>query len=664
MLQKLVRPGGMRALVVAFAALACLACLWWRLDESSLVSAAPHILSPTQHPYDPDWPEVFHILSKKCTACHRPGTKRVDLTQYNGLFKVHPDYKKGVVIPGRPQDSALWKQLVWNHDNQKKSDHPDTPAMPPDPEEWLTAGQLATIERWIKNGALEYRLPETCSPRPLMEIDFPSARECKICHPKQFTEWSRSMHAYAQHSPVMEAFTLKMLERTNGTVGTFCTRCHTPIGTALGEDGCRRNVHRSQISMEGVTCVVCHRLPEAYYKSNGRRFLQPGKLVEGCMYGPFDDPIAAKHNAHHAQGNANLKQASMCGSCHDVTNPAGMRLEEAFSEWQNSPAAKQGITCQHCHMGEVPGVPILEDQRPLGRVAKVPGVDPEKLPLRRLSNHSFAGPDYSLLPDTEFPYKLDWMYETDYRDFGNLTKYQKKMLDRLRKTNREELEIAREQRLTLLTNAAELALFVPESVEAGEKIKVHVDVISKLAGHNFPTGFSEERQLWVELVVYDPQGRVVFASGDLDHNQDLRDDHSHEVAKGKLPFDKHLLNFQNRFVVTTFRGTERSVVLPVNRHLQPLNILRPATGISASFGRPNDIRIAKGSLPPLATIGRDYPVSLPNLCGEYWVVAKLNYRHLPPVLLDKIGIPHLKHLLEIVTIDQETQTIRVVEPRD
>ena len=113
-----------------------------------------------------------------------------------------------------------------------------------------------------------------------------------------------------------------------------------------------------------------------------------------------------------------------------------------------------------------------------------------------------------------------------------LTVYQRKMLTRLRKKNRRELEIARQQRLTLLNNAAEISLSVPAAVEVGEKIKVHVDVMSKLSGHNFPTGFSEERQLWVELTVFGPQGRVVFVSGDLDSNHDLRDEHSEEVATG------------------------------------------------------------------------------------------------------------------------------------
>src|SRR5690606_33027255 len=112
------------------------------------------------------------------------------------------------------------------------------------------------------------------------------------------------------------------------------------------------------------------------------------------------------------------------------------------------------------------------------------------------------------------------------------------------------------------------------------KIRVHVDVKSIFAGHNLPTGFTAERQVWVSLTLTDPSGNVVYASGNLDPNSDLRDEHSHFVERGELPYDHRLLNFQSKFVVLTVQGTERSVVIPVNRHLAPLSILRPAAGIS------------------------------------------------------------------------------------
>jgi len=615
--------------------------------------AVPHtVRRDVQHPYDPDWPDVLLILTSKCAGCHRPDGPEQDLSTYNALMAAK-DFADGpIVVPGRPEDSLLWQYVEWNHGAVVDSTLPDEPMMPPKLEDWLTGGQLEILSRWIRNGALEYALPKTCSPRPLLEIDFPSAKQCLPCHPKQYDEWSRSMHHYAQHSPIFEAFNLTLIERTGGTIGTFCSRCHTPLGTALGENGSRRNVHRSQLSMEGVTCVVCHRVPDNYYKSNGRMAIEPGGLLDTCLYGPFGDPVSDEFQAHPAGGQPYLKTSAFCGSCHDVTSPQGVRLEEAFSEWQNSPAARRGQTCQSCHMGPDPGVPVPDCHRPLGRAAEVPGVDPERIPLRHLSDHTFAGPDYSLLPDTEFPHKLDWMYEQDYRDTDALTPYQQRTLNELRRSNRKHLAIAAHQRYQLLGRAARLTVFAPQSARPAQRAVVRVDVKNLVAGHNFPTGFTAERQLWVEVSVWDPSGRIVFRSGDLDHNGDLRDEHSHEVATGKLPWDRHLANYQNLFTALTNRGTERTVVLSVNRHLTPLNFLRPATGISASIGRPNAFRIAKASIPPLSTVSERYPVWLSNCEGPHRLLVRLNFRHLPPVLLDEIGTPHLKHLLEVVVIDQ------------
>ncbi|TWT29967.1 multiheme c-type cytochrome [Blastopirellula retiformator] len=619
--------------------------------------AVPHLVTPGNYPYDPDWPDVYLILQNKCAACHRPNTERIDLSSYQAMIDAEM-YGQKLIVPGKPKDSMLWEYVNWNVHQNPKALAPRTPEMPPEKLEWLAAGQLEIINRWITNGALEFTLPVHCKP-PITEMDFPSAQQCKECHPKQYDEWSRSMHAYGQQSPIFEAFTLTLIERTGGTIGTFCTRCHTPIGIALGETGSTRNVHRSRVSLEGVTCITCHRRSTVHYKASGRVPVQPGGLLDTCMFGPFDDSPTGPTTGTHPSGDfPYMKSSQFCGECHDVTSADGVRLEEAFSEWQNSPAAKMGQTCQSCHMGPVQGKPIADCDRPLGFAAILPGVKDPHLPLRHLTDHTFAGPDYSLLPDTEFPEKLDWMYETDYRDWNNLTPYQKESLTALRKKNRRSLEIADAKRYEVLKNAAVIHVDSPQCAEVGKKTAVRVDVESIMAGHSLPTGFTAERQVWVAITVHDQQGRVVFASGDLDKNADLRDDHSHQVLTGEIPYDRDLLNFQNKFVALSNKGTDRTVVLSVNRNILPLNVLRPNNGLSASFGRPGTFRIAKGSLPPLATRGQTYKF-VPPCPGVYTVDVRLNFRHLPPTLLDHIGTPHLKHLLEIVVIDSWNGVIEV-----
>lgn len=629
-------------------------------QREQTAEAVPPVVRRNAHPLNQDWLEVHWVLRNKCNGCHRPGVDEHDFSTYSSLMSDGPHEAGPVVIPGDPENSPLWKSVQWNHRFDPASTAPAEPSMPPEKQEdWLTAGQLDTLYRWIKTGALEYVLPDHCNIRPIVETDFVSAKECAQCHPRQYEEWSRSMHAYAQHSPVFEAFTLTLIERTGGTIGTFCTRCHTPIGVSLGETGSTRNVHRSRISMEGVTCVVCHRMERPFYKSSGNVPVVAGLVNEGCFYGPFNDPANPDGSIHQATKGEHLLKSAFCGTCHDVTNPQGVRLEEAYSEWQNSPAAKEGHSCHDCHMGPIPGRPVKPWERPIGKAAVVPGIDPSQLPDRHLSSHAFAGPDYSLLPDTEFPEKLDWMYEKDYRKVDQLTPHERETLTQLRIRNRQQLARADAERYQLLQNSARITVTHPETARVRDKLKIRVDVTSLTEGHNLPTGFTAERQVWVEVRLIDPLGRVVYVSGDLDDNGDLRDEHSHGVEAGTISWDRHLLNFQNKFTILTLQGTERSVVIPVNRDLAPLNVIRPADEPSQSFGRPSVFRVAKASLPPRRTLGQTYPIKLPDCAGNYRLEVQLNFRHLPPVLLDKIGVSHLKRLLETVVIDDYCGTISV-----
>jgi hypothetical protein len=151
----------------------------------------------------------------------------------------------------------------------------------------------------------------------------------------------------------------------------------------------------------------------------------------------------------------------------------------------------------------------------------------------------------------------------------------------------------------------------------------------------------------------------VFSSGDLDPNTDLRDDHSWAVKAGLVPRDPHLFNFQGKNMILGHKGTERSVSISVNRDFVPLSIVRPSTIVSPVFARAGNFRVARESLSPLKTLGQNYPVPIPSMPGVYHVDVRVNFRHLEPTLFDQSGIPHLKHLLEIVPIAEHCSTFMV-----
>ena len=98
---------------------------------------------------------------------------------------------------------------------------------------------------------------------------YPTAAQCGECHKQIYEEWSSSQHAYASISPMFHKFEQKFQELTQGTVGTFCVRCHQQIGTQLGESRETPLWGRSQISREGVSCITCHLVKEQYGKVNG-----------------------------------------------------------------------------------------------------------------------------------------------------------------------------------------------------------------------------------------------------------------------------------------------------------------------------------------------------------------------------------------------------------
>ena len=94
----------------------------------------------------------------------------------------------------------------------------------------------------------------------------------------------------------------------------------------------------------------------------------------------------------------------------------------------------------------------------------------------------------------------------------------------------------------------------------------------------------------------DSEGKVVFKSGDLDPNGDVRNDHSVYVHNGELPLDKQLFSLQTKFLVRNIRGGEREQVLPITLSLDPLPYIRPETRPFTVLGRPSPARKQKQNL--------------------------------------------------------------------
>jgi len=375
---------------------------------------------------------------------------------------------------------------------------------------------LTTLARLLRAAPIPVLVACGAPPEPdVVATDaFTHPDTCAGCHPVQHEEWQGSVMHYAAVSPVFNAFEIAMVELSEGMVAAdgeaanFCNECHSPIAVYDDEipgfdpsAGARPMVEAlSPLGRQGVSCDVCHTVTGPDHDgsllgdgiANVSMLFEPGAVRVG--------PLADVESPYHeTASSAYLSSAGFCGSCHDVRLPAPdlvtgepfQRLENLFTEWREGPWATSDnpvgrpVRCQDCHMSLYP---LTE-----------PGVFPETriaadptLPERRHALHAFTAVSFPFVDDPAFP-----NVDTDEVDaFG----YPRGQVQR------------REQ---MLRAACTLSLAGPPRVDPDfDVLPLDVTVTNVGAGHRVPAGFSQERQVWIELVVSDDVG-ILYASGHL-----------------------------------------------------------------------------------------------------------------------------------------------------
>ena len=511
---------------------------------------------------------------------------------------------------------------------------------------------------------------------------YPTAAQCGQCHKQIYEEWSSSNHAYASISPMFHKFEQKFQELTQGTVGTFCVRCHQQVGTQLGEAREAPLWERSKISREGVTCITCHRVKEQYGKVNGERRIEPGKIYEP-VYGSgqksvIEDILANKETysvktSSDGRGNDihkgmitndQITKSEFCVSCHQVAVNLGIKLEIVWDQYRDSPARAAGVTCQDCHMGKVPGKPLGYAKAPS---AIVGGKDIN--PGRKHANHRFIGPGYSIAHPGIFPHNPkaqstsleDWL-QFDWRAGWGTTKFEDKIAGSKTKTkfpkrwadtlDREEARSIIDENIAKLDERDKIRKQVMENSSkidgphivgtpsVGTDLSFSYKIKNMNTGHNLPSGsLGAQPQLWASVALVDPDGRNIWESGYVDSNGDMADLHSLDVAAGRIATDQQLVHFQTKFLTTNVKGTDREMYLPVNFDIDPLPHLRPPGIPTTVLNHPPLVRMENHSLPPLAEKLAEYqvPGNLIKRPGKYQLAFRMRSRAEPIYFMRFVG---------------------------
>jgi hypothetical protein len=397
------------------------------------------------------------------------------------------------------------------------------------------------------------------------------------------------MHSISFKDPIFQAEWALAEKATDGQLMNLCGGCHTPVGVLtntvkfdpkLGKHG---GFTAEGVAEKGVFCDVCHTVTDTNHAKgpygspgNASIVLSPGPT----KYGPLKDAKSPYHQTAYSDLHT---KAEFCGNCHNIFHPGNkFPVEHTYDEWKASPYAQKGIICQDCHMVPVDTAIRVANEmtRPkdlkehgLGGVAGI-GAEQER---SLVHDHGFVGGNSIIAPLLGV----------------------------------EGAEEHRAEAIKRLQGAAELEISAKPTDDRGT-YQLKVKVTNARAGHQLPTSLTFVRQLWLEIVVKDSHGKVVYTSGILGEDNRLPDE---------------TVIFRNHAVDDHGKPT-----------LNPWEVAR--------FDEINTI-------PPKGYRYGTYHFNLPSLDESFSVTANLNYQSYDQAFVDKLlG----KDKLHVPTVNMKSLT--------
>lgn len=412
------------------------------------------------------------------------------------------------------------------------------------------------LPRWIPSVLVALAVVATAAPlvlgggvttggtQPVLTHQLIAPGDCTGCHGNYLPgPWLGSMMANAARDPLFWA-ALDVANDDLPGVGDFCLRCHVPVGwlegrSEPGVDGCQLEgpIDGLDQDFEGVSCHVCHRMmvnpspppgESTFYTENAKYWIDdvncstPGSSTNGpCRRGPYGDystatppgPAGPPPGNHPWAQSDYHRDAAICGTCHNVTNPVKTLIDETgtdtglpypiertYAEWSQSafadPLDPTPATCQGCHMPTPTSTAyacIFEENDRVGNAGR----------------HEFVGANA-------------WVPAVIKGEYGPTL------------GRDAELDATVAAALDMLQNrTAEVELEVASEITADASTLEASVRVTNLAGHKLPSGYTEGRRLWIELEVRDGNDEVVFESG------------AYDAASGVLTEDAQIKIYQS-----------------------------------------------------------------------------------------------------------------------
>jgi hypothetical protein len=330
------------------------------------------------------------------------------------------------------------------------------------------------------------------------------------CHEQIYAEWRVSAHRYAAMDAAFQAIQRNMAEQNGPDSTRYCGGCHDPISLFSGT----KNIFTDPGKLtglagyqEGVSCLSCHAIREVDVKGNANYLMgQPARYLfeiehdqnpTAALRFARDFLIRAYPREHvRSLGKTLFKAPEYCASCHkqfvdqEINRVGWVQLQNQYdnwrkSRWNHAGNPKKTIECRECHM------PLTASHDPASGDAadyNRSGSDGKH------RSHRFLGANQMMPALLNLP---GWEEHVS-------------LIDRWLKGQIEIPEIADKWTSGA---AVGIELVTRDSVRPGETLPIQVVITSNKVGHDYPTGPLDIIQSWVEIVVEDDSGRVVFSSG-------------------------------------------------------------------------------------------------------------------------------------------------------